>query len=189
MIFFGFLLITGQNGADCQILHLSKSYRKKLYCLSLFKLRHIAMGWCWPLRCKLRSLSPQRREDRGVSGETFLPAGSRPGLAPGCSANSFAPLSETPPLPRPPQTTGCQSAWLVQAKQAPVTGPKGQQRGCQMGQHFTAEHHSPNKQCVGPGAHKATWNLSLAAVHGWFTPQNQAKAQMCIALDSKFLSQ
>lgn len=109
------------------------------------------------MRCKLRSLSPQRREDRGVSGEVFSPVGSRPGLAPGCSANSSSPLSDPHPAPPlPPQPPGCQSAWLVWAKQAPAIGPKGQWNCCQLGQHFTAEHHSPNKQCSGP---QATGNM------------------------------
>ena len=123
----------------------------------LFKLRQITMGWCWPSRCKLRSLSPQGREDRGVSREVFSPTGSTPGLAPGCSANSSFPLSDPlPPPPLPPLPPGCQSAWLVWAKQAPSIGPKGQRNSCQLGQHFTAEHHSPNKQCSGP---QATGNM------------------------------
>lgn len=61
-----------------------------------------------------------------------------------------------PPPPLPPQPPGCQSAWLVWAKQAPAIGPKGQWNCCQLGQHFTAEHHSPNKQCSGP---QATGNM------------------------------
>lgn len=61
-----------------------------------------------------------------------------------------------PPPPYPPQPPGCQSAWLVWAKQAPAIGPKGQWNCCQLGQHFTAEHHSPNKQRSGP---QATGNM------------------------------
>lgn len=57
-------------------------------------LRQITMGCCLPLRCKLRSLSPQRREDRDVCGEVFSPFGSRPGLAPGCTAKTSSPLSD-----------------------------------------------------------------------------------------------
>lgn len=64
------------------------------------------MGWCWPFRCKLRSLSPQRREDRGVSREVFSPVGSRPGLAPGCSANSYSPLSD------PPSVSSSTASWM-----------------------------------------------------------------------------
>lgn len=134
--------------------------KKKLYLVSfsavvwasLFKCRQITVRWCWPLRNKLRPLTPQRREDRGVSGEVFSPVGSKPGLAPGCSANSSSPLSDPPP-PSPP---GCQSAWLLWAKQVPAIRPKGQCNCCQLGQHFTAEHHSPNKQCNGT---QATGNM------------------------------
>lgn len=90
-----------------------------------------------------------------MSGEVFFPTGSKPGLAPGCSANSFSPLSDPPP-PLPPQPPGCQSAWLLWAKQVPAIGPKGHCNCCQLGQHFTAEHHSPNKQCNGT---QATGNM------------------------------
>lgn len=126
------------------------------------------------MRCKLRSLSPKRREDGGESWEVYSQVGSRPDLAPGCSANSSS-VRPPPPPPLPPQPPGCQSAWLVWAKQAQAIGPRGQWNCCQLGQHFTAEHHSPNS-AVG---HKprATWNLSLPAVHGWFTPQNPTRAK------------
>lgn len=113
------------------------------------------MRWCWPLRCKLRSLSPKRRKDGGESWEVYSLVGSRPDLAPGCSANSFS-VRPPPPPPLPPQPPGCQSAWLVWAKQAQAIGPRGQRGCCQLGQHFTAEHHSPNKQCSGP---QATGNM------------------------------
>lgn len=39
---------------------------------------------------------------------------------------------------------------------SPRHQPKGQWNCCQLGQHFTAEHHSPNKQCSGP---QATGNM------------------------------
>ncbi|TNN82386.1 hypothetical protein EYF80_007221 [Liparis tanakae] len=41
-------------------------------------------------------------------------------------------------------------------QEAPAIGPKGQGSCCQLGQHFTAEHHSPNKQRCGP---RATGNV------------------------------
>lgn len=56
-------------------------------------LRQITMIWCWPFRCKLRSLSPKRCEDCGVSRKIFSAVGSRPGLTQRCSAYSSSPLS------------------------------------------------------------------------------------------------
>lgn len=153
-------------------------------------LRQIVMGWCWPWRCKLRSLSPQRREDCGVSGEVFFTAGSRPGLAPRCSANSSSPLSHPPFL----------HLFLYSRLDASLPGwcgpnktqPSGQRGNGTAASWASTSRPSTTLQTNSAMGHKprATWNLSLPAVHCWFTPQNPSQAWTCTALDfSKFLSQ
>lgn len=148
------------------------------------------MGWCWPWRCKLRSLSPQRREDCGVSGEVFSTAGSRPGLAPRCSANSSSPLSHPPFL----------HLFLYSRLDASLPGwcgpnktqPSGQRGNGTAASWASTSRPSTTLQTNSAMGHKprATWNLSLPAVHCWFTPQNPSQAWTCTALDfSKFLSQ
>eukprot|EP00064_Thunnus_orientalis_P010556 superscaffoldBa00001444_g10582 len=123
------------------------------------------------LRSKARTAV--RREDRGVSGEVFSPAGSRPGLAPGCSANSSSPLSDPPLLHS-----------LLDASLHGWCGPNKPQPSGQRGNGTAASWASTSRpsttlQTNSAVGHKprATWNLSLPAVHGWFTPQNPSQAK------------
>ena len=158
----------------------------------LLMLRQITMGCCWPLRCKLRSLSPQRREDCGVSREVFPAAGSRPGLAPRCSANS------SPPRSHPPFSTSSLYSlldaslpgWCIPNKSQP-SGQRGNRTAASWA---STSRPSTTLQTNSAAGHKplATWNLSLPAVHDWFTPQTLARPMTwtCTALDfSKFLGQ
>ncbi|KAI4807594.1 hypothetical protein KUCAC02_027394, partial [Chaenocephalus aceratus] len=155
--------LTAEEGLAC--CGPSKNYAGGITCLALGQRDSFYKGWIIiPVDLDsarviiLSNIMQQRREDRGVSEEVFPLVGSRPGLAPGCSANSSSPVSDPPPPspPLPPQTLRCQSDWMERAKQDPAIGPKGQRNCCQLGQHFTAEHHSPNKQCIGP---QATGNM------------------------------
>lgn len=78
------------------------------------------MGCCLALRCKLRSLSPQR-----CVREVFSLFGKGPGLAPGCLANSSR-LCQTPtppPLPLLP-------SWMpVCLPGVGLTSPRHQAKG------------------------------------------------------------
>lgn len=67
----------------------------------------------------------QRREDRDASGEVFPPFGSRPALAPGCSANSSSPLSD------PCSSTSSSTAsWMpVCLAGAGLTSPRHRAKG------------------------------------------------------------
>lgn len=136
--------------------------------------RQITMGWCWPLRRKLGFLSPQRREDRGVSREVFSPVGSRPGLAPGCSANSSSPLSD-PHLILHSLLDASLPGWCGPNK--PL--PSGQRGNGTVASWASTWRPSTTLQTNSAVGHKprATWNLSLPAVHGWFTPQNPSQAK------------
>lgn len=78
------------------------------------------MGCCLALRCKLRSLSPQR-----CVREVFSLFGKGPGLAPGCLANSFSPLSD-------PHSSSSSSAasWMpVCLPGVGLTSPRHQAKG------------------------------------------------------------
>lgn len=88
-------------------------------------LRQITMGCCLALRCKLRSLSPQRCEDRDVCREVFSLFGKGPGLAPGCSANSSSPLSG-PHSSTPSSAASWMPVWLAGVG---LTSPRHQAKG------------------------------------------------------------
>lgn len=115
------------------------------------------MGCCLPLRCKLRSQSPQRREDRDASEGTLVSSWQRAWPSTRVLSQQF--LSSVRPLAPPPFSSAAHwmPVWLAgEALTSPRRRPKGQWKRCQLGQHFTAEHHSPNKQCSGP---QATGNM------------------------------
>lgn len=159
------------------------------------------MRWCWPLRCKLRSLSPQGREDRGVRGEVFSPTGSRPGLAPGCSANSSSPLSDAPPStptsPLPSSSTSSSTAsWMpVCLAGAGQTSPSHRAKG--------ATELLPAGPALHGRAPLSKQTVQWATSHGQHgtchyqpcmagsLPKTQARprAWMCTALDSEQISQ
>lgn len=88
-------------------------------------LRQITTGCCLALRCKLRSLSPQRCEDRDVFREVFSLFGKGPGLAPGCSANSASPLSG-PHSSTPSSAASWMPVWLAGVG---LTSPRHQAKG------------------------------------------------------------
>lgn len=76
-------------------------------------------GCCLALRCKLRSLSPQR-----CVREVFSLFGKGPGLAPGCLANSSSPLSD--PQSSTSSYTACLPACLPGVG---LTSPRHQAKG------------------------------------------------------------
>lgn len=112
--------------------------------------RWLTVGCCFPWRCKLRSTSPHRDVRAAVPARELCPhlppSGRRPGLAPGCSANSSSPLSGRSPLPPPPRPAGCQSG--CRGPNKPETWARGPMEGLPAGPTLHGRAPALSKQAV-----------------------------------------
>lgn len=152
--------------------------------------RQITVGWCWPLRYKLRSLTPQRREDRGVSRGSLLSNWQQ--AWPSTRVLSQQRLSSV----RPPSTSSSTASWMpvcmaVVGQTSPSHRAKGAMQLLPAGPALHGRAPLSKQTVQWDTSHGQHGTCHYQPCMAGSLPETQARprAWMCTALESSKISQ